>query len=128
MRATKRKSARRRTTADAISAEDQLALLLKESGRERFFSREYHFAKGLGRDFRADFGFPCFSLLVEVQGGIWRRGGGAHSRPANIERDIEKAQYAAILGYTLLPVTPADIKSGQAMYLINSLLLQRGLR
>ena len=49
---------------------------------------QYPFAASLGRKFRADFAWPEYQLLVEVQGGIWRRGGGAHSHPIDIERDI----------------------------------------
>jgi hypothetical protein len=95
------------------------------------YLRDYRFAKSLGRRFEADFAwlpraFPLRGivpgLLVEVQGGIWRRYGGAHSRPDHIERDIEKAQCAALLGYTLLPVTPQDVKSGHALELVQTVL------
>lgn len=82
------------------------------------FEREYAFAKRWGRKFRADFAWPERRLLVECNGGLWMRGGGAHSRPANIKRDIEKAQWAIRLGWRLLPVTTDEVTSGAAVALI----------
>lgn len=85
-------------------------------------TRHYRFAKALGRRFEADFAWPKERVLVEVQGGIWRKYGGAHSRPDHIERDIEKQQCALMLGYRLLPVTPQDVRSGRALEMIQQLV------
>lgn len=84
------------------------------------FEREFAFAPG--RKFRADFAFVLDRILVEIQGGIWRRGGGAHSRPANIIRDVEKAQIAARMGWRVFPVTTDEVRSGKAARLILELL------
>jgi len=89
---------------------------------------QYYFAKSLGRRFTADFAWPQYRLLVEVQGGIFRPGGGAHSHPLNVERDIEKAQYIALLGLMLLPITPKNLKSGLAIELTQRILVLRGWR
>lgn len=78
------------------------------------------------RRFRADFGWPAFKLLVEVQGGIWRPGGGAHSHPIDIERDIERQQYMVMLGWWCLPVTPQQVKSGEAAELTQRALVRLG--
>lgn len=81
---------------------------------------------GRPRQFRADFAWPQFNLLVEVQGGLWRRGGGAHSHPSNIERDIEKAQCAVLLGLFVLPETTDEVKRGDAIAMIERVLHSRG--
>jgi very-short-patch-repair endonuclease len=79
-----------------------------------------------GRKFAADFGWPEFKLLVEVQGGIWRKGGGAHSHPNNILRDIEKLQLAVLNGWSLFPVTTDEVKRGEAVKLIEVALKSKG--
>jgi len=84
--------------------------------------RGYRFVPG--RRFSADFGWPRERLLIEVQGGIWSYG--AHGRGWGIERDILKAQLAAELGYLLVPVTPADVRSGHALVLAETLLRRLG--
>lgn len=79
-----------------------------------------------GRKVTADFGWPAFRLLVEVQGGIWRRGGGAHGGGAAIEKDIEKSQLAVINGWAMFPVTTDEVKSGKALQLIELALQTKG--
>jgi len=76
---------------------------------------QFLFAQKWGRKFRADFCFVDFRLIVEIQGGIWRAGGGAHSHPIDLERDIERCQYMALLDYVYLPFTPQDVKSKHAV-------------
>lgn len=87
------------------------------------YEREYAFAAEIGRRFRADFAWPEYRLLVEVQGGIFMRGGGgAHSRPAGIVRDIERQQTALLLGWQVLPVTTDQVKNGRAVELVQRML------
>lgn len=57
------------------------------------------------RLWRADFAWPDQKLLVEIEGGIWMRGGGGHSHPMGIEKDIEKHNAAVALGWRLIRVT-----------------------
>lgn len=78
------------------------------------------------RRFTADFAWPQFLLVVEVQGGIWRTGGGAHSHPSNILRDVEKAQVALLAGWRIFPVTTDEVKNGQALELIELALQKLG--
>lgn len=78
-------------------------------------ARQYKFAESLGRNFMADFCFVDQKLIVEVQGGIWIKGGGAHSRPQKIEQDMERQQYAAYLGFFMMPFSPDDVFSGHAI-------------
>lgn len=78
------------------------------------------------RKFRADFAWPSYTLLVEIQGGIWLRGGGAHSHPKDIERDIIRQQYAALLGYFVLPITTDQVKNGHGIEWLQRVLYARG--
>jgi len=70
---------------------------------------EYNFSPTRG--WRFDYAWIDRKIAVEVEGGIWRRGGGAHSHPQNIERDIEKYNAAAVLGWRVLRVVPEKMAS-----------------
>lgn len=71
-----------------------------------------------GRKFRFD--FACHNLLIEVQGGIWVRGG--HSTGTGISRDCEKLNLAVLEGWRVFHVTPQHIKSGEALAWIQKAL------
>ena len=89
--------------------------------------RQYFWARELGRQFRADFAFPTYRVLVEVDGGLWRPSGvGAHSGGAAIERDIEKSQDAARLGWGRVRITEKDISSGHALTVVQAVLERLG--
>lgn len=85
------------------------------------FERDYQFAKDEGRKYELDLAWPERKLGVEVQGGIWRKGG--HSSGQGISRDCDKMSLAASLGWLVLPVTREMIKSGAALQ-----YLERALR
>lgn len=72
------------------------------------------------RRYRWDFAWPGQKLLVEVQGGIWAKGG--HSTGKGITRDAEKSNLATLAGYRCITVTGEQIKSGQALRWIQSAL------
>lgn len=74
--------------------------------------QEYRFAAP-ARQFRADFAYPERRLLIEVEGGAYTRG--RHVRPAGFEKDCEKYNLAALLGYTVLRFTPGMIDRGEAI-------------
>ena len=59
-------------------------------------------------------------LAVEVDGGGFVQG--RHSRGAGLEKDAEKFAEAAILGWTVIRVTPKQVQSGQALAWIERLL------
>lgn len=109
------------------------------SGEANFYSQcvqyqlpvvtpQYQFAKAMGRKFSADFAFVEYQLLIEIQGGIWRGGGGAHSHPLNLARDIEKQQHAALLGFLVIPFTPEQVKSKHAIDWTSRTLFKLGWR
>ena len=69
---------------------------------------EYQFALP-ERRFSADFAFIDARIIVEVDGGVWRQGGGAHSHPTNILRDMERTNEATVRGWRLMRFTPEQI-------------------
>jgi len=74
------------------------------------------------RKWRVDFVWVKERLAVECEGGVWRKGGGAHSHPLNIERDIEKSNALTLAGYHLLRITDKTIRSGEAFEMVRSFL------
>jgi len=75
---------------------------------------------------RFDFAWPAYSLIVEVQGGIWKRGGGAHSHPTDIIRNMHKQNDAALAGFTVLQFTPEQVNEGEAMAFLKRVLATKG--
>src|SRR5437762_647908 len=86
-------------------AERSLETLLKWNGITGW-EREYRFAPP--RRWRLDFVWSKHALAVEVEGGSWV--GGRHTRGPGFERDLEKYNEAAILGWNVLRVTPKLIR------------------
>lgn len=108
------------------SWEDDFAFQVQEH-RLPQITRKFLFAKqALGRRWEADFAYPDLHLLIEIDGGVWRRGGGAHSHPSNIERDIEKSNDAALLGYCTLRFTSTAVRNGTAIAFLLKVLHDRG--
>lgn len=83
---------------------------------------EYQFAPP--RKWRFDWLFKAaltiHSVALEIDGGVWT--GGRHTRGAGFIADQEKLNEAAILGYVVLRVTPADVESGAAFALVRRAL------
>ena len=70
--------------------------------------REYRFHPV--REWRADFAWPEFMIIVEIEGGVW--GKGAHIRPVRFIKDCLKYNEAAILGWTVIRLAGAMITDG----------------
>ena len=83
-------------------------------------NREFRFHET--RRWRLDFAWPSARLGIEIEGGIWRKGGGAHSHPSNIMRDIEKHNALMLAGWRFLRLTDKDIKDGSAILLVKEVL------
>ena len=84
-----------------------------------------------GRKYRFDLAWPELFLAVEVEGGIFTKGGkrcptcgqfrrGAHGSISGILRDIAKYNLAQIDGWTVLRVTPGMVSSGKALGVVGS--------
>lgn len=65
------------------------------------------------RRWRFDCAWPDRKLAVEVEGGVYMQG--RHSRGTGMEADAEKYAEAAIHGWTVIRVTPRQVKNGQAI-------------
>lgn len=79
---------------------------------------EYAFDKQLdggGRGWRFDLCWPSERAAVEVDGAV-------HRIKRRFAADIPKSQAALRLGYRVLRVTPADVRSGRALELVRELL------
>ncbi len=104
-------------------AETLLAVQLEQAAIP--FEREYRFAPP--RRWRADFlvyrsrHWPMRGrVLIEVDGGGFVAG--RHSRGLGMEHDCEKASAAAIRGYRVIRVTPAQVNDGRALSWIRQAL------
>ncbi len=83
--------------------------------------REFRFAPL--RRFRADFAYPGHKILIECEGGTWING--RHNRAAGFEKDCEKYNLAAELGYLVLRYTRRQIESWEAVNQIRRVLQKR---
>jgi very-short-patch-repair endonuclease len=103
-------------------AESQLAYMLGAMGIS--FTRE--FLAIPERRYRFDFRLDGTNILVEVQGGVWMNKAG-HNTGAGITRDCEKFSLAVANGYKVMPLTPSQIKTGEALVWIEQALKVMGL-
>jgi very-short-patch-repair endonuclease len=97
-------------------AETLLAVQLDMAGIHNV--REFMFAAPQ-RKWRADF-MIGLDLLVEIDGGSWVAG--RHTRGSGFEKDAEKLNAAAELGYRVLRFTPRMVESGEALAQIQRIL------
>lgn len=68
--------------------------------------RQYKFHAS--RKFLADFAWPEFRLIVEINGGTWMTKSG-HNTGKGILRDYEKSNAAQLMGYTYLQFTGKEL-------------------
>lgn len=83
--------------------EDKFASYLDEAGVE--YERQFKFHPD--RRWKADFRILGFDILVEINGGIFLRGGGGrHNRGAALENEYTKLNAAQVLGYKVFIAGP----------------------
>ena len=97
-------------------AEEELALHLKAEKID--FEREYRFHDT--RRFRFDFALLEHKIAVEVDGGMWMKGG--HTSGVGASRDREKDELALRDGWTVYRCTPEMVKKGSAIDTIKILI------
>jgi hypothetical protein len=68
--------------------------------------------------------FHEYKLLIEIQGGVWRRGGGAHSHPTDIIRNMQKQNDATLRGFRLLQFTPDEVLNHTAVHYTQRVLIE----
>ena len=84
--------------------------------------REFMFAKP--RRFRADFAWPDFKLLVEIDGGLYQSRSG-HRSVKGVKRDMVKGNLAALQSYVYLRFNAEQIHDGSALDIIELVLRQQ---
>jgi len=62
------------------------------------------------RKWRADFAHTESRTLIEIEGGIFIRGGGRHSRGAGYAKDAEKYLEAVLAGWTVIRLTEKQLE------------------
>jgi hypothetical protein len=87
---------------------------------------ELHFASHLPKkcNYRFDFAWPNpggGGIALEVNGGIWRKGGGAHTGTGHI-RDMNKLNLAQSLGWRVVQRTPEKLCTSDTLDLLRPLL------
>lgn len=66
------------------------------------------------RNWRFDFAWIPYKLALEVDGGTWRKAGGAH-RGVGALRDMQKGNAATVLGWRVLHYTPEQMGKGNCI-------------
>lgn len=79
---------------------------------------EYRFCPE--RRWRADYAWVEQKVILEVEGGVWTRG--RHTRGAGFLGDLEKYNWATIMGYRLLRVTPQTLRTAATAEMIRLVL------
>lgn len=100
-----------------MSAPEELfALQLRAVGIQ--VEREFKFHSI--RKWRADFAIPSKMLLIEIEGGLFING--RHNRGKGMINDMDKYNNAALLGYRILRFSPAMVKSGDALQMVQEFI------
>ena len=114
------------------AAFDPFLVLLKAHGLPAP-QTEYPFAAAQGRRWLADYAWLSWPLIlhgsadgrngviVEKNGGIWRKGG--HSSGRGLLRDYEKANAAQLQGFLYLQWTPQQLMLQSTLDTLKRLLL-----
>lgn len=89
--------------------------------------QDHEFAKHRGRGFEIDFAWPDpddpdSGVGIEVQGGIWRKGGGAHQGKGHV-RDMEKLNLATVhMRWHIIQVQPKELCTDATIALVRAAL------
>lgn len=70
------------------------------------------------RQWRMDFAWPAHHVALEVEGGLWKKGGGRHNRASGFLKDLEKYNAAAALGWYVFRCTPQTLCSSVTLDLL----------
>jgi hypothetical protein len=101
---------------------------------------EYSFASHLGRAWRFDWAWPDYQVAYEREGATWgkqitgidgkthRVVAGRHTSGAGVDKDAEKYNTAARLGWVVVRGTASTERSGQAIRDLELALIARGWR
>lgn len=103
-RSKKEKKVKAKTQKDTLEEKFEKCLL----DHKIEYIREFVFIPG--RRFRSDFYLPKWNLLIEIEGGIFKKGRGKsrHTTPLGYHRDCIKYSLATMLGYRLIRLTTVN--------------------
>ena len=103
-------------------------------------AEEYAFAAQLGRAWRFDWAWPAYQVAYEREGATWgkrvvdqagkvhRVVAGRHASGAGIDKDAEKYNAAARLGWVVIRGTASTERNGQAIRDLELALRTKGWR
>ena len=94
----------------AVSKLENRFLLLWRIAHGPGLEREFQFHPT--RRWRADFAHLPSRTLIEIEGGIFMRRGGRHTRGAGYAKDAEKYLEAVMAGWTVLRLTERQLEIG----------------
>lgn len=95
---------------------DRYPLILRDQIIEAGLPQPYReFSWHPTRNFRADLAWPARKFAVEVDGAV-------HRIKGKFERDIERHNLLIREGWTYIRVTPAMVKSGEALQWVKEFL------
>lgn len=77
------------------------------------------------RKWRFDFAWLEYKVALEVDGGIWIKGG--HNRGAQIKKTWEKENAAQLLCWRIFKCEPCDLCTNETVSMIRSALLIKAL-
>jgi hypothetical protein len=97
---------RHRATTRSSRLEARFALYWRALGGPEL-KREFMFHAE--RKWRADFAHVESRTLIEVEGGVFIKGGGRHNRAAGFIADVEKYLAAFLAGWNVVRLTEAQI-------------------
>lgn len=108
----------------------QMAMLGIEPWEEEYpFAKHLKGPTGRPRMFRFDYAWPARKIAAEVDGGRFmvRRGRGGQAVPVGqhmSEADYEKLNIAAAEGWRVLRFSPAMIRTGKALKVLEEVLMR----
>lgn len=109
-----------RTAATLSGADpDFAAKVFREALKRRRLPQpvaEHRFA--LPRRWRFDWAWPDQHVALEIEGGIWLKGGGRHNRGAGFLNDLCKYNRATALGWRVFRCTPQTLCSSVTLDLL----------
>lgn len=83
--------------------------------------QEYRFNSA--RRWRFDLAYPDIKLAIECEGGVYSNG--RHTRGAGFEKDAEKYNSAALMGWRVLRYTAGMVERGDLVRDVENFLSQR---
>lgn len=77
------------------------------------------------RRWRFDYALLEHKIAIEIDGGVWLKGGGRHNRGAGFIKDMEKLNAAASLGWLILRFTPQQRLKSETLEIIHQTIKLR---